>query len=158
MTQLKISYVELPAGTVATLKSFYGELFGWTFHDFGDDYAAFDGAGVEGGFNGDAASKSKAPLVMIQTSDIAATEAHVMRAGGTISLPMFAYPGGRRFHFVDPSGNELAVFQTQPMKVDKKIARHAGLFVDLEEPGQSRLPPKMPSRNSRFWKMLNRSR
>ena len=113
MTQDKIGYVELPCNGVATLKSFYGQLFGWTFHDFGDDYAAVDGAGVEGGFNGDPASRSKAPLVMIESADIAATHARVLKAGGTISAPIFAYPGGQRFHFVDPSGNELAVFQPE---------------------------------------------
>jgi predicted enzyme related to lactoylglutathione lyase len=111
MNQEKIGYIELPSENVATLKTFYGQLFGWTFHDFGDDYAAVDGAGLEGGFNGDAASKSKAPLVMIESGDIVATHAKVVQAGGVISVPIFAYPGGQRFHFVDPSGNELAVFQ-----------------------------------------------
>jgi predicted enzyme related to lactoylglutathione lyase len=111
MTQEKIGYIELPAGDVAALKAFYGALFGWTFHDFGDDYAAVDGAGVEAGFNGDAASKSQAPLVMIESRDIAATQAKVLEAGGRITQAIFAYPGGRRFHFVDPGGNEMAVFQ-----------------------------------------------
>jgi predicted enzyme related to lactoylglutathione lyase len=108
MAQDKIGYVELPSSDVARLKSFYGQLFGWRFHDFGDDYAAVDGSGVEGGFNGDPASRSKAPLIMIESAD---TQARVLQAGGSISVPIFAYPGGRRFHFFDPSGNELAVFQ-----------------------------------------------
>jgi predicted enzyme related to lactoylglutathione lyase len=111
MAQNKIAYVELPSTNVATLKTFYGQLFGWTFQDYGDDYAAIEDAGVDGGFNGDAAGKSKAPLVIIESIDIQATLEQVKAAGGTITMPIYGYPGGRRFHFIDPSGNELAVFQ-----------------------------------------------
>jgi predicted enzyme related to lactoylglutathione lyase len=111
MSQNKIAYVELPSTNVATLKTFYGQLFGWTFQDYGDDYAAVEDAGLEGGFNGDSASKSKAPLVLIETADILSTAERVKAAGGTITMPIYEYPGGRRFHFLDPSGNELAVFQ-----------------------------------------------
>ncbi len=111
MPNNQLSYLELPSTNVASLKKFYGALFGWTFEDFGEDYAAVHGSGLEAGFNGDADSQSKAPLAMIETNDIQAMEARVRDAGGTITLPTFAYPGGRRFHFVDPDGNELAVMQ-----------------------------------------------
>ena len=111
MSENKIAYLELPSTDVPALKSFYGQLFGWTFQDYGDDYAAIEGAGVDGGFNGDPATKPKAPLAIIETADIAAMLERVEQAGGTITMPVFTYPGGQRFHFLDPSGNELAVLQ-----------------------------------------------
>ena len=111
MSKNQLAYLELPSANVATLKDFYGTLFGWTFEDFGEDYVAVHGTGLEAGFNGDPASKSKALLPMIETTEIQAMEAKVRDAGGTITMPTFAYPGGRRFHFMDPDGNELAVMQ-----------------------------------------------
>jgi len=111
MSENKISYLELPSTDVAALKTFYGQLFGWTFQDYGEDYAVVEGGGLEGGFNGDPASKSKAPMVMVETTDIRTMLKRVQEAGGTITMQIFAYPGGQRFHFLDPSGNELAVFQ-----------------------------------------------
>ena len=111
MSQNKIAYFELPSTNVSELKAFYGKLFGWTFQDWGPDYAAVENGGVDGGFNADPASKSSAPMVMIETTDAEAALKQVQEAGGTITMPIFAYPGGRRFHFRDPSGNELGVFQ-----------------------------------------------
>jgi predicted enzyme related to lactoylglutathione lyase len=111
MSNNQLAYLELPSTSVATLKNFYGTLFGWTFEDFGEDYATVHGSGLEAGFNGDPASKSKAPLPIIETTEIEVMEAKVRDAGGTITVPTFAYPGGRRFHFADPGGNELAVMQ-----------------------------------------------
>ena len=111
MPSNQLSYLELPATNVASLKKFYGTLFGWTFEDYGNDYATVHGSGLEAGFNGDPESRSKTPLPMIQTTEIGVMEARVREAGGTITMPMFAYPGGRRFHFVDPHGNEMAVMQ-----------------------------------------------
>jgi hypothetical protein len=66
MAENKIAYLELPSKDVPALKAFYGQLFGWTFQDFGDDYAAIEGAGLDGGFNGDPDSKPKAPLAIIE--------------------------------------------------------------------------------------------
>lgn len=111
MPKHHLSYIELPATDVATLKTFYGELFGWKFEDFGDDYAAVHGSGLEAGFNGEPESRTKAPIAMIETTEIEAMVSKVQAAGGTITKPAFAYPGGRRFHFTDPAGNELAVMQ-----------------------------------------------
>jgi uncharacterized protein len=111
MSKNHFAYLEMPSTNVATLKNFYGTLFGWTFEDFGEDYATVHGSGLEAGFNGDTASKSKTPLAIIETTEIEVMEARVKDAGGKITAPTFAYPGGRRFHFVDPDGNELAVMQ-----------------------------------------------
>ena len=112
MPKTQIGYIELPSTNVAADKQFYGSLFGWSFEDFGPDYAAFHDAGVEGGFNGSNEGRTKAPLIVLDTKDIDGMAKQVAAAGGTITAPVFAYPGGRRFHFADPSGNELAMMQS----------------------------------------------
>lgn len=109
----KIDYVELPAvGAVADCKRFYGEAFGWGFTDYGPDYAAFDGAGLDGGFHGgsDQEGAPQGPLVILYAEDLEAVEAAVVAAGAEIIVPIFAFPGGRRFHFKDPAGNVLGVW------------------------------------------------
>jgi hypothetical protein len=108
---LKIAYLELPARELATSRDFYANLFGWTFQDYGPTYAAFSGSGTEGGLNADPAERTAAPLAVIESEDLEATEQSILKAGGKITLPIFSFPGGRRFHFTDPSGNELAVMQ-----------------------------------------------
>jgi len=112
MPKTPIAYIEFPSQDVAASKSFYASIFGWTFHDFGPNYAAFSDAGVEGGFNGEEGERTQAPLVVLETHDLEAMCESVKAAGGTITVPIFAFPGGRRFHFTDPSGNELAVMQS----------------------------------------------
>src|SRR5947209_5012714 len=107
-----IDYVELPAGDLATLKPFYREAFGWTFTDYGPSYASFAGAGVDGGFDADASQAPNKPLVVIWADDLEAMQAKVIAAGGRIVRPIFSFPGGRRFHFQDPSGNELAAWSS----------------------------------------------
>lgn len=111
MSTKKLAYLELPATNSAAMKTFYGELFGWSFQDWGSTYTSFTEAGLDGGFNADDSQRTKAPLPIIQTDDIATMETRVQEAGGTITMPTFQFPGGRRFHFTDPSGNELAVTQ-----------------------------------------------
>lgn len=111
MPKNKLAYLELPSADVAELKQFYGSLFGWTFQDYGADYVAFSESGLDGGFNADSEHKTAAPLAIIETDDIEAMQAGLRSAGGVITKPIFAFPGGRRFHFTDPSGNELAVMQ-----------------------------------------------
>jgi len=106
-----IVYLELPSANMAVDKYFYANLFGWNFEDFGPEYATFHQAGVEGGLNAASEGRSKAPLPILQTDNIDAMERRVVHAGGRITVPTFAFPGGRRFHFTDPSGNELAVMQ-----------------------------------------------
>ena len=109
----KIAYVELPATSTAEMKAFYGSLFGWSFQDWGTDYTAFSESGVDGGFHAGEEHRTKAPLVIVETDDIEAVEEQVRQTGGTITLPTFKFPGGRRFHFTDPAGNELAVMQVE---------------------------------------------
>jgi hypothetical protein len=104
-----IDYVELPGTEMPAMKGFYGRAFGWSFTDYGPDYAAFQGAGVDGGIDTDA-SKLKGPLVVLFARDLEGAVGAVEEAGGEITIPIFSFPGGRRFHFRDPAGNELAVW------------------------------------------------
>jgi len=104
----KIDYVEFPGTDLPATKAFYGAAFGWTFTDYGPDYAAFEGEGTDGGFSAEDAPAK--PLVILYAHDLEVMEAKVRGAGGTIVKAIFAFPGGRRFHFRDPSGNELAVW------------------------------------------------
>ena len=105
----KIDYVELPGGDIAGTKGFYAEAFGWTFTDYDPSYAAFS-EGLDGGFDADVTEAVQKPLVILYAHDLEAMEAKVRAAGGTITRPIFSFPGGRRFHFADPAGNELAVW------------------------------------------------
>lgn len=107
---MKIDYVELPATDLAAMKAFYGAAFGWTFEDWGPEYMAFSNAGLEGGFRKtDAAPPRGGALVILHADDLAVAEKAVADAGGEI-IERHEFPGGRRFHFADPSGNELAVW------------------------------------------------
>jgi len=105
----KIDYLELPAGSTDSVKAFYGEAFGWTFQDYGPTYAAFD-EGLDGGFDADPAERTRAPLPVLYAHDLEAMLARVEAAGAVILKPIYAFPGGRRFHFRDPAGTELAVW------------------------------------------------
>ena len=105
----KIDFVELPAGDLPATKAFYAKAFGWGFTDYGPDYAAM-AEGLDGGLNADPDDRAKAPLVILYATDLEAMDARVRAAGGTITRPIFSFPSGRRFHFRDPSGNELAVW------------------------------------------------
>ena len=109
----KIDYVEFPGTDLIATKAFYGAAFGWTFTDYGPDYAAFEGQGTDGGFSANADEAPKKPLAVLYAHDLEAMEAKVTAAGGAVTRPIFAFPGGRRFHFRDPSGNELAVWSVK---------------------------------------------
>jgi predicted enzyme related to lactoylglutathione lyase len=111
MPVLKIVYLELPSQQLAASQTFYANLFGWTFQDYGPTYAAFSGSGTDGGLNADPSERTKAPLPVIESHNLEQTEQEIRNAGGKITLPIFSFPGGRRFHFTDPAGNELAVMQ-----------------------------------------------
>jgi hypothetical protein len=104
----KLDYLEMPGGDLPATKAFYGEAFGWRFIDYGPEYASFD-EGLDGGFDAQA-DAVRTPLPVLFASDLEAMQAKVEAAGGTIVRAIFAFPGGRRFHFRDPSGNELAVW------------------------------------------------
>jgi predicted enzyme related to lactoylglutathione lyase len=106
----KIDYVEFHGGDLSAVKRFYGAAFGWTFTDYGPTYTAFAGQGRDGGFN--AEDDLPAPLVILYAHDLEAMQSKVEAAGGQIVREIFTFPGGRRFHFRDPSGNVLAVWTT----------------------------------------------
>ena len=108
-----INYVELPAKNIAATKAFFERVFAWSFIDYGEEYTAFSNSGIEGGFFLSELMSSTANgacLLVLLSDNLEATERRVKNAGGTISQAIFSFPGGRRFHFIEPSGNELAVW------------------------------------------------
>jgi predicted enzyme related to lactoylglutathione lyase len=107
----RLNYVELPVDDVGAAKAFYEGAFGWSMTDFGPTYACTLTGDTDIGLQGDAAGATKAPLAVIQVDDLEAVLAAVTSAGGTIVRPIFSFPGGRRFQFLDPGGNELACMQ-----------------------------------------------
>jgi predicted enzyme related to lactoylglutathione lyase len=106
----RIDYIEFPATDVAKTKAFYERAFGWKFTDYGPDYTSFQDGRIAGGFTKEDKVVRGGLLVVLYASDLAATEKKVRDAGGAITKDAFPFPGGRRFHFSDPSGNELAVW------------------------------------------------
>jgi len=104
----RINYVELPVADTATAKAFYGSAFGWSFSDFGPTYAATTSGDSDLGFQADDAQKTAALLPVIAVDDLELALARVVAAGGAVTMPIFAFPGGRRFHFRDPDGHELS--------------------------------------------------
>jgi predicted enzyme related to lactoylglutathione lyase len=111
MEMAKLNYVELPVQSTAATKAFFSAAFGWDFTDFGNDYAATMTGQTDLGLNGDRSQWTAAALAVIEVDDLEAALAAVTGAGGTITQPIFAFPGGRWFHFRDPNGNELAAMQ-----------------------------------------------
>ncbi len=106
-----IDYIEITVTNVAEAKRFYGSAFGWTFNDCGREYAGIQGPGREvGGLRQDRHVAVGGPLVVLYSKALDDTLAKVKQAGGRIAKEPFEFPGGRRFHFNDPSGNELAVW------------------------------------------------
>ncbi len=109
----RINYVELPAEDFTKAKAFYGDVFGWTFEDYGDCYCAFSDGSMDGGFYRSplrSDSSQGAALVVLYAEDLEATLGRITSAGGELCKPIFSFPGGRRFHFLDPNRNELAVW------------------------------------------------
>ena len=104
----RINYVELPAANIAAAKDFYSQVFGWSLTDFGPTYAATLTGDVDLGLQGDMAEATKSPLPVIDVDDLEAALVAVTKAGARIVKPIFSFPGGRRFHFLDPNGNEMA--------------------------------------------------
>lgn len=110
-THHAIDYVEISVRDLAAAKRFYGAAFGWQFNDYGPSYAGIRGADREvGGLAQTDGVATGGPLVVLYSRDLDATLAAVRSAGGEIVRKPFSFPGGRRFHFRDPSGNELAVW------------------------------------------------
>ncbi|HXB25593.1 MAG TPA: VOC family protein [Gemmatimonadaceae bacterium] len=106
----RIDYIEMSATNIAATKKFYVDAFGWKFTDYGPDYTSFADGRLAGGFTKTPTVQRGGPLIVIFAVDLADAEKRVRAAGGTITKPVFSFPGGRRFHFTDPSGNELAVW------------------------------------------------
>ena len=106
----RIDYVELAVTDIGAAKAFYSAVFGWKMQDWGPDYASFEDGRLTGGFRLEEEVSRGGPLVVIYAVNLEAVEASVRANGGTIVQEIFSFPGGRRFHFTDPSGNELAVW------------------------------------------------
>ena len=107
----RIDYVELPSATAHELtRAFYAKAFGLSFTDYGPDYSATTGGVVDVGLNGQPDEALSAPMAVFRVVDLEAAFDAVCAAGGVVAKSIFAYPGGRRFHFIDPGGNELAVW------------------------------------------------
>ena len=108
----RLDYVELPGTDMEATRGFYEQAFGWTMTQFAPTYAATTTGDTDVGIQADAAERPAAPLPVIQVKDLDSYVTAVEAAGGNIVKPIRAFPGGRRFHFTDPSGNELAVWET----------------------------------------------
>ncbi len=108
----RIDYVEFASGDPAASRRFFEQVFGWQFEDYGPDYTAFDDSELQGGFSRGtpSTSESGAPLLVLYAEQLAPVLARVEANGGRVTKPVFAFPGGRRFQFVEPGGNELAVW------------------------------------------------
>ena len=111
MAAARIDYVELPSATAHELtRAFYAKAFGWDFADYGPTYSATTNGTTDVGLQGDPEGALAAPLAVVRVDDLEAAFDAVTKAGGIIAKPIFSFPCGRRFHFIDPSGSELAVW------------------------------------------------
>jgi predicted enzyme related to lactoylglutathione lyase len=106
----RIDYVEFPVSDVAVAKEFYAAVFGWKFTDYGPDYSSFSDGRLAGGLRLAEEVRSGGPLIVLYALDLTEVEERIRERGGAIVRKAFEFPGGRRFHFTDPSGNELAVW------------------------------------------------
>ncbi|MDO6563454.1 VOC family protein [Amphritea sp. 1_MG-2023] len=114
----KLTYVELGSNALTLSKRFFSAVFDWQFSDYGPDYSAFDDQGLEGGLfqrEEGAAPITGGALLIFYSHDLESTAAKITRHGGVICKAIFDFPGGRRFHFYEPGGNELAVWSDQPV-------------------------------------------
>ncbi len=109
----KINYIEYPCRNLEATQKFFSEVFAWSFESFGPDYIAFSNQGVDGGFFRSekcSLSESGSALTVFYSENLENTQEKVLTAGGEIIRPTFSFPGGRRFHFLEPSGNEFSVW------------------------------------------------
>jgi hypothetical protein len=106
----KVDYIEFPATDIAATKRFYNAVFGWEFQDFGPDYVSFNDGRLGGGFWTESKVAKGGPLIVIYATELEPTKQKVVAAGGKITKEIFEFPGGKRFQFSDPNGNELAVW------------------------------------------------
>lgn len=115
MKPAKINYVEFPASDLSQTTTFFSEVFGWQFRFYGPEYVAFtaESAGLDGGFFQSeqcSSTQTGGALIVLFSQQLEQTAQDVIHAGGQITKPIFTFPGGRRFHFTEPSGNEMAVW------------------------------------------------
>lgn len=109
----QLSYLEIPTKNIEDAKDFFSKVFQWSFVDYGPTYCCFTNQGINGGFiqaELTVSTESGSPLIVLYSSDPAATQSKIEQSGGTIIKPIYSFPGGRRFHFSDPTGNEFAVW------------------------------------------------
>ena len=106
----QIDYIELSASDIEKTKAFYRSVFGWKFEDYGPDYTSFHDGRMAGGFARGPVAPGVQVLLVIYSPDLAAVQQKIKASGGAIVRDTYSFPGGRRFHFADPSGNELAVW------------------------------------------------
>lgn len=109
----KLNYVELPSSDLPATKAFFEKAFDWTFVDYGPEYSAFSNQGLDGGFfkaNLKSTTETGAALLVFYSNNLEVTQEKIITAGGQIAKPIFSFPGGRRFHFTEPCGNEFAVW------------------------------------------------
>lgn len=109
----KINYVEFPSKNIEATKTFFTSVFGWSFSDYGPDYTTFFNEGINGGFfKSDlmTSTENGSALIVFYSKNLEDTRLKIENAGGSIIKPIFSFPGGRRFHFSDPNGNEYAVW------------------------------------------------
>lgn len=110
MSTIKINYIEFKSTNLEETKAFYSKLFGWKFTDYGENYTAFSGAGIDGGFELTSEKIQNGVLVVLEHKDLETIFSKVKESGAKITVPIFTFPGGRRFQFLDPSENELAIW------------------------------------------------
>lgn len=110
MNNNHINYIEFKAKNIEKIKQFYSKAFDWTFTDYGPTYTAFSSSGLEGGFEKTDEEINNGVLVVLYNENLEEIKKHVIELNGTISKEIFSFPGGKRFHFKDPSGNELAIW------------------------------------------------
>ena len=109
--ETRIDYVEIPVTDLEKTKAFFNALFGWEFRDWGSDYASFNDGRLNGGLRrSDAAAPASGVLLVFYSEDLERDVGRVEALGATISQPIFEFPGGRRFHFVEPAGTEFAMW------------------------------------------------
>lgn len=117
----KVNYLEFPVKHFELTKAFFGSVFGWTFVDYGPDYVACENAGIDVGFfRSDEVARSDqgSVLIVFYSNDLEQTQQKVIEKGGQIIKDIFSFPGGRRFHFTDPNGNEFAVWSEAEESID----------------------------------------
>jgi len=124
----KINYVECPSRDLTATKEFFGKAFGWDFQDYGPEYTAFSNQGLDGGFyKSDRRSSAAqgAALIVFYSRDLEATQTTIEKSGGVVIKPIFPFPGGRRFHFTEPGGNEFAIWSDKTNQADGCNRQHS---------------------------------